>query len=227
MWLLMVSMLMSPVQTPVCASQVRAQLAEWEPHSDWRTDHTATQQVWRAPTDELGIWLEVRSGREGVVARRIAADGVTEVVFDSSTCKSITSIEPDATGHSSAKLDDGDLESAVSRYRHGYIYVWSPFDRGSMEGLIEVRKALETREVPVIAVMDPGASPDVGHAYARQYGLETAMRAADFRQARAVELRMRGATERYPSLVEFHDGQLAAHAIRGRTSIKKRALAGR
>jgi hypothetical protein len=193
-----------------CEQAANRQLAAWQSLGEFLPAGDAA--VVRSPTSTIGIWVEVRTADDRIVAvSRIAADGETIVTLDP-TCRTRTESRPSAGPADSPDVfKDDDVAAIVGSNEAGVFYAWSPHMPLSVDGYEEIRAAAEALHIAVTPVLNEHANIGYAHDRARRVAMPT----AGFAVNRSVELNMRALNVHAPAILIYAHGRIVSPVIPG------------
>jgi hypothetical protein len=201
-----------------CRAEITRVLGGWEKRRNWFLDLGIIDlaKTYLTPTQEIGVWLELRIGARGKaeVIRQTpnkkerftwgelpncqAKYKVSEFRFDSERMRK--------------SFSDDHLRLIVQKAKRGIVYAWSPSMPLSFQGAKDIVKVGEKLGLQVFFALDPHAEE------------ETARRSlisipgADLEALRRIEsyeLFYRGVGVHYPAIIVFENGKIKGQSIPG------------
>lgn len=196
-----------------CAPQVVQQRTAWRVAATPRRQPPGIDggTVVHWPTDALGVWVVETHDAAGDTAalRRVAASGVTEVVW-STTCQPTTTEHP-RRPLSGSHFTDADLQQLLDTNARGLLYLWSPHMPLSVEGVATMRAVGARLGLPVTVLLDPNADHTAATAVIAAHGWPP----AHGRRIDSTELLFRDVLVHAPSLQAYAGGQLVGSPYPG------------
>ena len=208
-----------------CAQGARELLKAWRARGPWTPTipHAPGDVVFRAPSEELGKWVEATVSRNSinlVLFTRSGTLGATLSAQATGGCQTQARVhQKPAKGHldGASKVarysilrDDG-LAALMSEGRPGVLYLWSPHKPISVEGLRSMKEATGRTGVRLYAVVEPTSDPKAVERAARRLKL----RNDQVLYLDSFELQQRGFRLHFPSLLIFDGGAFASQVRRG------------
>ncbi|HSF15612.1 MAG TPA: hypothetical protein VLK65_08670 [Vicinamibacteria bacterium] len=194
-----------------CAPQVEELLGEW----------TASSEVLRAPpgidgrgryrisTARLGVWITVEipsSPPEPVRLFRTEASSGTSVELDGGCNPTFAELPGISAPEVENGFTDSDLERLLAVNDRLVVFLWSPHLPLSVEGYGEIAAAVSELGIPLAAVVDPSAVPELVDEVSERNGIPLEAR----RVLASVELLFRDLAVHAPTVLFFWRGKAEA-----------------
>lgn len=202
-----------------CAKQASQVLTQWKVQDHWShaVGHQPNEQVFRAPTEAIGKWVEVAFNGSDVDLRLFNEKAILTTKFDKHCRSTAGLLAHQVKSRLSEKqrkykvMHDKEIVSLLEQKRSGVIFLWSPHKQISVEGLKQILQAGKATNTPVYPVVDPDSDPKAVDRVAKELKLAK----KDIYFLDSFDLQYRGFRLHHPSLIVFNDGKFTSQVRRG------------
>lgn len=188
-----------------CSTEVASQFDQWQARGVAYREASGPlgTEVFRIPTQSLGIWLTLHRRPETGEAMlyRTDSNGSRGVRFDwRDGCAARSRLVRARPKLPAGGLDDAELARAIVSAKRGLVvYLWSPHMPLSSEGFAQIRSACQELSIDLVSVVDPSADPD----FVRRTGDEVGIPPEARRPLASIELTFRNLAVHAPTILVF------------------------
>ncbi len=202
-----------------CAKQASQVLTQWKVQDHWSraVGHKPNEQIFRAPTQAVGKWVEVAFNGSDVALRLFNEKAVLTTTFDKH-CQSTAGLAAHKVKSSLSEkqrtykvMHDQEIANLLEQKKSGVIFLWSPHKQISVEGLKQILQAGKDTKVPVYPVVDSDSDPKAVDRVVKELKLAK----KDIYFLDSFDLQYRGFRLHHPSLIVFNDGKFTSQVRRG------------
>ncbi len=194
-----------------CKAEVSNQLVQWNSLSDW-TRHFVDKKTikFMSPTKEIGRWVEIYFGKINNEMKLVTPTELLVVKFGKNCEKKVYLKKSDRVVNGN-EFSDGDLANLVESNKNGIIYTFGPQMPLSLDGIKEIRAAAKKSGLKLTLLLPSKSSMKELKELLKKKKIEVDSLVV----SNSMELSYRGAFLHLPSVLTYHNKQLARRARPG------------